>query len=101
MSLEGIALISEQERQRMLFDYSGGFADEPSMDVKAEGNCASRSDYSGEELDNSCVNENPSVSILKFLLGIECIDRCNNCTSEGMGSVFFLSVGFVQAATKG
>ena len=71
MSLDGIALVGEEERQRMVWAYSGGFIDDPAMDGKA-GECGTElCRQSEEELGESRENENERAGDLNLLLGVE------------------------------
>lgn len=71
MSLDGIALVSEEERQRMVWTYSGGFIDDPAMDGKAGERGTELCRQSEEELGESRENENERAGDLNLLLGVE------------------------------
>lgn len=71
MSLDGIALVGEEERQRMVWAYSGGFIDDPAMDGKAGERGTELCRRSEEELGESRENENERAGDLNLLLGVE------------------------------
>lgn len=71
MSLDGIALVGEEERQRMVWAYSGGFIDDPAMDGKAGERGTELCRQSEEEMGDSGENENERAGDLNLLLGVE------------------------------
>ena len=71
MSLNGIALVGEEERQRMVWAYSGGFIDDPAMDRKAGERGTELCRQSEEELGESRENENERAGDLNLLLDVE------------------------------
>ena len=71
MSLDGIVLVGEEERQRMVWAYSGGFIDDPAMDGKAGERGTVPCVQSEVELGDSGENENERAGDLNLLLGVE------------------------------
>ena len=72
MSLDGIALVGEEERQRMVWAYSGGIIDDPAMDGKAGERETELCRQSEEEMGDSGENENTGAGDLQLLLDVEC-----------------------------
>lgn len=84
----------------MVWAYSGGFIDDPAMDGKAGESETQLCGQSEEGMGESRKNENAGAGDLKWLLDVEYpSERCSR-NAPVVGTVFFLPVGFVQAAAK-
>ena len=71
MSLDEIVLVGEEERQRMVWTYSGGFIDDPAMDGEAGESETELCGQSEKEIREPKENENTEAGALKLLLDVE------------------------------